>query len=95
MPDLEELSRIFKVLSVNTRLRIVNLLKGRPLCVNALARALGITSAAVSQHLRILRDAGIVIPIRRGYFIHYRLNTERLAQLAQASNELLSQKEKA
>jgi DNA-binding transcriptional ArsR family regulator len=68
------LSRIFKALSVDARVRIVVLLKGRTLCVNALAARLRITAAAVSQHLRILRDAGIVTAEKRGYWVHYRVN---------------------
>jgi len=57
MNDLKTLSRLLKVLSVETRVRIVQLLKGRALCVNALASRLDVTPGAVSQHLRIMRDA--------------------------------------
>ncbi len=78
MTKAEELARVFKVLSVESRVRIVQLLKSRVLCVNALAKLLDISPAAVSQHLRILRDAGIVTPEKRGYFVHYRLDEERL-----------------
>jgi len=42
--------------------------------VNALAARLGVTQGAVSQHLRIMRDAGLVIDQKRGYFVHYELN---------------------
>ena len=69
-----ELARVLKVLSVDTRVRIVQLLKGRRLCVNALAVRLAITQGAVSQHLRIMRDAHLVIDEKCGYFVHYRLN---------------------
>jgi DNA-binding transcriptional ArsR family regulator len=79
MSDAEELARVFKVLSVESRVRIVQMLKSKVLCVNALARRLDITPAAVSQHLRVLRDAGIVGAEKRGYFVHYRLNEETLA----------------
>jgi len=78
--DTEHLARIFKVLSVGTRVRIVQLLKGRALCVNALAARLDVTQGAVSQHLRILRDAGLVTAEKRGYFVHYRLNGRALAK---------------
>lgn len=66
-------TRLFRALSVEKRVEIVGLLAGRTLCVGALSNLLGISAGAVSQHLRILRDAGIVEPDRRGYFIHYRL----------------------
>ncbi|MFH0910273.1 MAG: metalloregulator ArsR/SmtB family transcription factor [Planctomycetota bacterium] len=65
--------RIFRALSVEKRLEIIHLLAGRTLCVGALSNLLVITAGAVSQHLRILRDAGLVEPDRRGYFIHYSL----------------------
>jgi ArsR family transcriptional regulator len=81
--DPEKLARIFKVLSVDTRVRMIELLKHRQLCVNALARNLDITPAAVSQHLRVLRDSDIVIADKQGYFVHYRVNSETLAEWSQ------------
>jgi len=85
----ERSARIFKVLSVDTRVRIIELLKRRSLCVNALARSLEITSAAVSQHLRILRDADIVMAEKQGYFVHYRVNDKTLAQWGKIARSLL------
>lgn len=83
-------ARIFKVLSVETRLRLVELLRGRTLCVNALSRHLGITPAAASQHLRVLRDADLVAAEKRGYFVHYRLNERTLAAWAGMAAALLA-----
>ena len=77
--QVESLARLMKVLAVGTRARIVELLKGRALCVNALAARLDVTQGAVSQHLRIMRDAGLVIAEKRGYYVHYRLNEKTLA----------------
>ncbi len=79
MTDSEDLARILKILAVGTRVRIIQLLKDRSLCVNALAARLDVTQGAVSQHLRILRDAGLVTSHKRGYFVHYRLNVPALA----------------
>ena len=79
MGDAAELAGLMKVLSVETRVRIVELLKGRALCVNGLAGRLKVTQGAVSQHLRIMREAGLVLDDKRGYFVHYRLNEETLA----------------
>lgn len=89
MNDPRELARIFKTLSVDTRVRMIELLKNSSLCVNAMARKLGITSAAVSQHLRILRDADIVIADKRGYFVHYKINEATLAKWNKTAGELL------
>jgi DNA-binding transcriptional ArsR family regulator len=64
----------FKVFSVETRIKIIELLKAGPLSVNAMADALGITQSAVSQHLRVLKQAGFVTDERDGYYIFYALN---------------------
>ena len=87
--EADKLARLLKVLSVGTRVRIVQLLKDRVLCVNALAARLNVTQGAVSQHLRIMRDAGLVIDEKRGYYVHYRLNEETLAAWQAAIDRLL------
>jgi len=81
---------MFKVLSVETRVRMIRLLRPHPLCVSALARQLGITPAAVSQHLRVLRDAGIVSGVKYGYYVHYQLNREVLDRWRKLTGDLLS-----
>jgi len=88
--DPEKQARIFKVLSVGTRVRMIDLLKRRSLCVNALARALDITPAAISQHLRVMRDADIVIADKQGYFVHYRVNETTLSEWGKTTQGLLS-----
>jgi len=88
----QRLARILKVLSVDTRIRMVQLLKGRVLCVGALAARLDVTQGAVSQHLRVMRDAGLVIDDKRGYYVHYRLNEETLAAWREEIDELLDPK---
>lgn len=82
-------TRAFKALSVEARVRMVELLKSRALCVNALARELKITAAAVSQHLRVLRDCDLVVPDKRGNFVHYRVNEATLADWREQANRLL------
>lgn len=89
MTDPQKLARIFKVLSVDTRVRMIELLKNRSLCVNALARALEITPAAVSQHLRVLRDADVVTADKQGYFVHYTVNEATLAEWSESAEGLL------
>ena len=92
MNEPKELARLLKVLSVETRVRIVQLLKDRALCVNALASRLDVTPGAVSQHLRIMRDAGLVVDEKRGYFVHYRLNEDTLAAWREEIDRLLDPK---
>jgi ArsR family transcriptional regulator len=89
MTDTERLARIFRLMSVGTRVRMIQLLKRRSLCVNALAHALEVTPAAISQHLRLLRDAGIVTARKQGYFVHYCVNEKALARWREATDGLL------
>jgi len=93
MDKIEELTEIFKALSDPTRLRLVRLLgehKGM-LCVNALAHRLGVTQSAVSQHLRVLRQAGLVRGDRHGYHVHYSLDQGRLKQYRSSLRETLGE----
>jgi ArsR family transcriptional regulator len=80
----EELARLHKALSVPVRLEILGLIAERPLCVNAITGFLHISQPAVSQHLAVLRQTGLVRGDKRGYMVHYSLNRVRLQELRQA-----------
>ncbi len=94
MNTVEQLADIFKALSDPTRLRLIQLLgkqsfpecpgetcNGRGfLCVNALAKKLAVTQSAVSQHLRVLRQVGLVRGVRHGRFVHYSFDQDGLEQ---------------
>ena len=74
-----EQADLFKVLSVDTRIRIIELLKQRgPLGANEMSEMLGITPSAVSQHLKILKHAGLVRNERKGYWIPYEIDPAAL-----------------
>jgi len=73
----------FKVFSVETRIKIIELLKAGSLSVNTMADALGVTQSAVSQHLRVLKQAGLVTDERKGYHIFYSLNKASLDKYQQ------------
>ena len=90
--EADKLARWLKVLSVGTRLKIIQLLNGRALCVNALSHRLDITQSAVSQHLRVLREAGLVIDEKRGYYVHYQLNEETFSKWKESINHVLEVK---
>ncbi len=83
----QELAKICKSLAVDTRVRLLRLLQDQSLCVGALSHRLGITPGAVSQHLRVLREAGLVIPEKRGYFVHYQVDRQALARWLGALGE--------
>jgi DNA-binding transcriptional ArsR family regulator len=76
---LIEPAEIFKVLSVETRVKIIELLKANgALGAKEISDRLGITPPAVSQHLKILKQAGLVRSERRGYWIPYSINEEAM-----------------
>ena len=89
MSQAQQIARICKVLSVPTRVRILELLTRRVLCVGAISARLDVTQGAVSQHLRVLREAGLVTAEKRGYYVHYRLNRQALAKWKRLTGRFL------
>lgn len=84
-----EPSEICKVLSVETRLKIIKLLKTKgPLGATDIAGLLGVTTAAISQHLKIMSQMGIVSSERKGFCIPYSINEEVLKQCRQLLSEV-------
>ena len=82
-------SEMFKVLAVETRVKIIELLKSKgPLGTKNIAELVGITPASVSQHLRVLRQAGLVKSERKGYWIPYSIDEEALESCRQVLNEV-------
>lgn len=77
-----------KALSDETRFGILDLLMTRNLCGRALARQLEVSEAAVSQHLKILKDAGIVEGEKRGYWMHYTVRRDVLRRVSQELERL-------
>jgi DNA-binding transcriptional ArsR family regulator len=64
-----------------TRMAIFQKLAGGPVAVNELARTLPVSRPAVSQHLRVLKDAGLVTDSKAGTRRLYQLNPEGVARL--------------
>lgn len=84
-----EPSEIFKVLSVETRVKIIDMLKGKgPLGAKEIAETIGITTAAVSQHLKILKQAGLVRSERQGYWIPYSIDEKAMEGCRKILNEV-------
>ena len=85
---MKESADLFKILSVDKRIEIIELLKKEAMNVNSMAEALGISSSAVSQHLRVLKSAGMVRDERRGYWIYYSLDRETLEKCRDRLNRI-------
>lgn len=69
-------ARVFRTLGDDTRLSILALLRVRELCVCEMTALVGLSQAAVSEHLRRLKDAGLVEDQRRGTWAFYRLRSD-------------------
>lgn len=77
-----ERASALKAIADDTRRSIIFLLLRHNFCVRALAGKLEISEAAVSQHLRVLRQAGLLSGKKKGHFMHYDVNRNVLNELA-------------
>lgn len=80
---------VLKAISDDTRASIIDLLITRSYCGRALSCKLGISEAAVSQHLKILKNAGLLKSDKKGYFVHYTVNRAALEELADGLYKLI------
>jgi DNA-binding transcriptional ArsR family regulator len=85
---MKESAELFKLLSVDKRIEIIEQLKKGAMSVNAMADALKITQSAVSQHLRVLKAAGLVRDERKGYWVYYSLDREALEECRRRLNRI-------
>lgn len=76
MVDLEKSANVLKLLGDKTRLTIVAILKQRECCVCEFLEVFDMSQPSISQHLRKLKDAGMVKEERRGQWIYYSLNQQ-------------------
>jgi DNA-binding transcriptional ArsR family regulator len=82
-------TEMFKALAVETRVKIIDLLKSKgPLGAKKIAELVGVTPAAISQHLRILRQVGFVRSERDGYWIPYSIDEEALQNCRERLTEI-------
>ena len=82
-------TEMFKALAVETRVKIIDLLKSEgPLGAKKISELIGVTPAAVSQHLKILKQAGFVRSERNGYWIPYSIDEETLNNCREVLSEI-------
>jgi len=78
----KEIAQLIKALSTEKRVEIIQLLKQGPCCVGVIAKRLGISEPATSQHLHLLKSLGLVEDRRRGFYTHYCLCPDKLNELS-------------
>ena len=66
-----ELDRVLKALGEPMRLKIYQALLERKHCVSSLSKKFGISESAISQHMKVMKYAGLVYGEKYGYHTHY------------------------
>jgi ArsR family transcriptional regulator, arsenate/arsenite/antimonite-responsive transcriptional repressor len=89
-PKTYDLALLFAALSDRTRLRLLNLMDGREVCVCYFVEILAQSQPKVSRHLAYLRRAGVVAVRREGKWMHYRIRVPNHAGAAQILRETLN-----
>ncbi len=70
---MKDVVKAFKAIADKSRLRILGMLKGKPLCVCEIAAVLGLAQSTVSRHLKILEDSGLAHRVKNGLWVEYSL----------------------
>jgi DNA-binding transcriptional ArsR family regulator len=89
----DRLAVVMKALSSEPRLKILQLLRERSLCVNMIARKLSMKQSAVSQHLRIMKEAGVLKAEKSGYWVHYSVDRKSADRWRSAVDGLFSDRD--
>ena len=91
MEEFQTLADIFKQLSDGNRVRIFWLLCHCETCVTDLSAMVGMSSPAVSHHLRQLKTAGLITSRREGKEVYYRaVETEKAGRLHDALEDMMT-----
>ena len=77
---MNEKVKVFKAIGDETRLKILILLSTKNVCAKGIAKHLEISEAAVSQHIKVLKEANLIIAYKNGYYVMYELNNEVLEE---------------
>jgi len=72
---------LFKTLADENRLKMLEMLQKGNMCLGALANGLKISRAAISQHMRLLKSAGLVSSTKKGPFVHYCLEEKNISTM--------------
>ncbi len=86
-----DISLLLKALGEPTRFSIFQQLLIRKHCVRSLSKKLGISESAVSQHMKVMRETGLIYGQRFGHHIHYLPRQEALDALSCAFAEMARQ----
>lgn len=85
------LVNLFKAIAHPTRLKMLKKLYDCEVCVCKLNEDIDFTQANISQHLKILRDAKVVVAEKRGMYQYYRLKNDKIRELIKLAEELFNE----
>ncbi|MHA1670575.1 MAG: ArsR/SmtB family transcription factor [Promethearchaeota archaeon] len=80
-PEFNKEIKMHKALSNKKRFLILKILQNQPICTCALAKVFGTTDGAITHHLKILENAGLIIGKKQGYFTMYYTKESLLKQI--------------
>jgi DNA-binding transcriptional ArsR family regulator len=79
-----EISQIFKALAHPSRLKLMENLMKRECCVGEIQKCLALSQPNVSQHLGVLKEAGLIVGRRERNKICYRISDDRIIKILKA-----------
>lgn len=94
MNQIEEIADVLKLLGDKNRLTIVALLNEKELCVCEIVDLLQTSQPNISQHMRKLKDGGLVKESKKGQWVYYSLNIQDRPYIAEILKQVPSQKDK-
>ena len=90
---MEEMLETFKALSDMNRLEILDMLSCGEMCACDIIDGLGLSQPTISHHMKILQGANLIYSEKRGKWMFYSINQERVGQVCASLKHLISEKE--
>ena len=84
----EKAARVFSAVSDPVRIKILKLLEKESMCVCELMGALNMRQPLISYHLKFLREAGLIKPVRKGKWVFYRIADKKVLRMIDKIIEL-------
>lgn len=84
---------VFKAISDETRLKIIDLLSSSKLCACDILEQFSISQSTLSYHMKILSDSGLVKGEKEGSWVRYSLNQERMNEVRSFLEEITREKD--
>ncbi len=85
------LSEFYKIFGDPTRLRILDLLLNKPLCVNEISEKIDVSQSAVSHQLKILRLSNLVTTDKIGKNVYYKISDDHIKVILKYGLEHISE----